>query len=152
MLILTPLLTTEGAQEVISNYKEYFLNFNCEIVDEDFWGLRQLAYPIEKKTTGIYVVFELRCPTEFISKMELQFKRDERVMRCLTTYLDKFAIEYNDKKRKGLIGEHTRKVKESLKANTSGNQTVAAPVAAAVSVIPEEIPELKELEVSETDV
>jgi len=72
-----------------------------EIVHEENWGLTKLAYPIQKKTTGFYQVFEYKAPGNLIAALELQLKRDERIMRFLSTALDKHAVIYNQRKRNG---------------------------------------------------
>lgn len=104
VVIFTPVLTDEEVQQKIGDYREFMRSNDCEIVHEDFWGLRQLAYPIRKKTTGIYLVTEFKSASEFIAKLELRFKRDDGILRFLTVALDKHAVEYNEKKRNGLIG------------------------------------------------
>ncbi len=63
------------------------------------WGLKSLAYPVEKKTTGIYWVLEYSAPTSFNEKLKIQLLRDEQVMRHMITVLDKYAVEYNARKR-----------------------------------------------------
>jgi small subunit ribosomal protein S6 len=73
-----------------------------EIVAENPWGLKSLAYPIQKKTTGLYWVMEFIAPSDFNEKLKIQLLRDESVLRQLLTKLDKYAVEYNDKKRRGL--------------------------------------------------
>lgn len=105
MLIFTPVLTTEEVEKVVGDYQELIKTQGGEIVHVDFWGLKSLAYPIKKKTTGFYLILEYSAPAESISKLEVFYKRDERILRFLTVQLDKFAVEYNDKKRKGLIGK-----------------------------------------------
>jgi small subunit ribosomal protein S6 len=77
----------------------------AEIIHEDNWGLKKLAYPIEKKSTGFYHLTEYKAPGDLINKLELQYKRDERVMRFLTVSLDKHAIAYNEKKRSGAFNK-----------------------------------------------
>jgi small subunit ribosomal protein S6 len=64
-------------------------------------GLRQMAYPIQKKTTGYYVLIEFKSAPTFVKTLEVEYKRDERIMRFLTTALDKFALEYNAKRKSG---------------------------------------------------
>ena len=69
------------------------------IVHQDAWGLRSLAYPIAKKTTGLYYVVEYKAPTETNAKLEIQMNRDESIMRHMVTRLDKYAEAYNLRKR-----------------------------------------------------
>ena len=72
------------------------------IVAENPWGLKSLAYPIQKKTTGLYWVLEYTAPSDFNEKLKIQLLRDESVLRHLCTKLDKYAVEYNAKKRSGV--------------------------------------------------
>lgn len=105
VIILTPLLSDEAAKETIEKFRSILAEGGAEIVAEDNWGLRKLAYPIQKKTTGFYYLTEFKAPGELIQKLELEYKRDERVMRFLTIALDKHAIAYNEKKRSGAFNK-----------------------------------------------
>lgn len=105
VIILTPLLSDEAAKETIEKFKSILAEGGAEIVAEDNWGLRKLAYPIQKKSTGFYHLTEFKAPGELIQKLELEYKRDERVMRFLTISLDKHAIAYNEKKRSGAFNK-----------------------------------------------
>jgi small subunit ribosomal protein S6 len=105
VIILTPLLSEEIAKETISKFSTYLTENGAEIVHEDNWGLKKLAYPMEKKSTGYYHLIEFKAPGELIGKLELQYKRDERVMRFLTIALDKHALAYNEKKRSGAFNK-----------------------------------------------
>lgn len=105
VIILTPLLSDEVAKEVIAKFSKLLTDNGAEIVLEDNCGLRKLAYPIQKKSTGYYHLTEFRAPGELINKLEVEFKRDERVMRFLTIALDKHAIAYNEKKRSGAFNK-----------------------------------------------
>ena len=105
VIILTPLLSEDAAKEVITKFSKILTDNGAEIVQEDNWGLRKLAYPIQKKSTGYYHLTEYRAPGELISKLEVDLKRDERVVRFLTIALDKHAIAYNEKKRSGAFNK-----------------------------------------------
>lgn len=105
VIILTPLLSEEVANEVIAKFKAILTEGGAEIVAEDNWGLKKLAYPIQKKTTGFYHLTEFKAPGDLIKKLEVEYKRDERVMRFLTIVLDKHAIAYNEKKRSGAFNK-----------------------------------------------
>lgn len=99
-MILNPVLSQEQVSETVEKFKKILTDSGAEIVHENNWGLRKLAYPIQKKNTGFYYLTEFRSNGEIISKLELEYKRDERVMRFLTVALDKHAVTYNEKKRK----------------------------------------------------
>ncbi|MGN5954008.1 30S ribosomal protein S6 [Sphingobacterium lactis] len=105
VIILTPLLSEDAAKEAIAKFKDILVEGGAEIIAEDNWGLRKLAYPIQKKTTGFYHLTEFKAPGELIKKLEVQYKRDERVMRFLTISLDKHAVAYNEKKRSGAFNK-----------------------------------------------
>jgi small subunit ribosomal protein S6 len=96
---MTPVLSDDQMKEAVGKFKAMLTENGASIVHEENWGLRKLAYPIQKKTTGFYHLFEYTAPPELISNLELLFKRDERIMRFLTVALDKHAIAYNNKKR-----------------------------------------------------
>ena len=105
VIVLTPLLSVEVAAEAIAKYSKVLTDNGAEIVQEDNWGLRKLAYPIQKKTTGYYHLTEFRAPGDLINKLEIELRRDERVLRFLTIALDKHAIAYNEKKRSGAFNQ-----------------------------------------------
>ena len=108
VIVLTPLLSDEAAKEVIAKFTKLLRDNGAEIIQEDNWGLKKLAYPIEKKTTGYYHLTEFKAPGELISKLEVEYKRDERVMRFLTVALNKHAVAYNDKKRSGAFSKKAK--------------------------------------------
>lgn len=103
VIILTPVLSEQQIKVAVDGYRELITEQGGQIVHETNWGLTKLAYPINKKVTGFYYIFEFQANPEFIDLLELSFKRDERVLRFLTIKLDKHAVIYNEKKRKGEI-------------------------------------------------
>src|SRR5690606_20848986 len=120
-IILTPLLSEDAAKEVIANFSKILTDNGAEIIQEDNWGLKKLAYPIEKKSTGYYHITEYKVSGEVIGKYELELKRDERVMRFLTVKLDKHAVAYNEKKRSGAFNK--KKSEKAEAANRSEEHT-----------------------------
>ncbi len=100
VFIMTPVLSEEQMKEAVSKFQTYLKDKGAEIVFEDHWGLRKLAYPIQKKSTGFYHLIEFKAEPTLVAQMELEMKRDERIIRFLTVSLDKFAIAYNEKKRR----------------------------------------------------
>ncbi len=99
VFIMTPVLSDEQMKEAVSKFQDYLKAKGAEIVFEDHWGLRKLAYPIQKKSTGFFHLIEFRAETSLIRDFETELKRDERVIRFLTVALDKFSVAYNEKKR-----------------------------------------------------
>ena len=100
VFIMTPVLSDEQMKETVSKYQKFLTDKGAEIIHEDNWGLRKLAYPIQKKSTGFYHLIEFKCDGTLIPDLELTFKRDERVIRYIAVRLDKHAVAYNEKKRK----------------------------------------------------
>lgn len=99
VFIMTPVLSDEQMKETVSKFQDLLKNKGAEIVFEDHWGLRKLAYPIQKKSTGFYHLIEFKADPARVAEFELELKRDERVIRFLTVALDKFAVAYNQKRR-----------------------------------------------------
>jgi small subunit ribosomal protein S6 len=108
VLIFTPTLTEDEVRNMVSKHRNDLQAVGAEIVHEDFWGLRQMEYPINKKTTGIYLVTEYQAKDDAVAKMEVLYKRNESILRFMTIALDKHAVIYNDKKRNGLIGRNRK--------------------------------------------
>ena len=98
---MTPVLSEEQMMDTVTKFKKILsAESGSELVHENNWGLRKLAYPIQKKNTGFYYLIEFKAEGELINKLETEFKRDERVLRFLTIRLDKHSIAYAEKKRK----------------------------------------------------
>ncbi len=112
MVIFTPVLSEEEFKAAQNKFATLVKENGGEIVHTNPWGLKSLAYPIAKKTTGLYWVMEYTVPSSFNEKLKTQLLRDESVMRHMYTVLDKYAVEYNAKKRSGV--------------HASSNQTVEA--------------------------
>ena len=102
MVIFTPVLSEEDFKAAQKKFLDLVTDNGGEVVSTNPWGLKSLAYPIQKKTTAIYWVAEFKAQSDFNEKLKIQLLRDESVLRHLLTRLDKYAVEYNDKKRRGL--------------------------------------------------
>jgi len=112
MVIFTPVLSDEEFKAEQKKYASLVKNGGGSVLAENAWGLKSLAYPIRKKTTGLYWVLEYAAPSEFNEKLKTQILRDENILRHLGTRLDKYAVEYNQKKRSG-VPTGTEKVVEA---------------------------------------
>ena len=100
VFIMTPVLSEDQTKEAVKKYKDLLVKQGAEIVFEDNWRMRKLAYPIQKKSTGFYYLIEFKAEGSIIRDYEVAFKRDEKILRFLTVKLDKHAIAYNEKKRR----------------------------------------------------
>ncbi|KAA6328472.1 30S ribosomal protein S6 [termite gut metagenome] len=99
VFILTPVLSDSQMKEAVEKFKGVLQEEGAEIINEENWGLKKLAYPIQKKSTGFYQLIEFKANPATIEKLELNFRRDERVIRFLTFRMEKYAIEYAEKRR-----------------------------------------------------
>lgn len=113
VFILTPVLSDVQMKDTVEKFRKVLTDNGAEIVHEDNWGLKKLAYPIAHKNTGFYNFVEFRAAPTLIATLETEYRRDERILRFLTTALDKFAIDYNDRKRRGLVGRKNTETKEA---------------------------------------
>ncbi|MBR5654395.1 MAG: 30S ribosomal protein S6 [Prevotella sp.] len=102
VFILTPVLSDEQMKETVAKFKKILTDKGAEIVNEETWGLKKLAYTIEKKTSGFYCMFEFKAEPEVINTLEVAFRRDEKVIRFMTVKLDKYAVQYAEKRRNKL--------------------------------------------------
>lgn len=99
VFILTPVLSDEQTKETVEKFKGILAEQGAEIVNEENWGMKKLAYPIEKKSTGVYFMLEFTAEPAAIAKLEVAYRRDERVIRFLTIKQDKFHAAYAEKRR-----------------------------------------------------
>ncbi|MHC1708521.1 MAG: 30S ribosomal protein S6 [Bacteroidales bacterium] len=99
VFIMTPVLSDDQVKEAVGKFEKLLKDKGAEIVFQDNWGMRKMAYPIQKKSSGFYHLFEFKAEGPVIRDLEIAFKRDERILRFLTVALDKHSIAYNEKKR-----------------------------------------------------
>ncbi|NDC41280.1 MAG: 30S ribosomal protein S6 [Chitinophagia bacterium] len=105
MVIFTPVLSEEEYKAAQKKITDFISNAKGVIGNQNPWGLKSLAYPIAKKTTGLYFVLEYQALPDTNAKLEIQMNRDESVMRHMITRLDKYAVAYNNRKRNKLTTE-----------------------------------------------
>ena len=142
--IIDPVLSGDEIKSTASTYESLLKDQGCTIVHVHEMGLKQLAYPINKKSSGIYYCIEFTSPTGVvIGKLELSLRRDERIMRFLTVKLDKYGIKYNEDRRSGKISPYKKKEAKKKTFDTGAPVTPAAPVAPVVkeevAIVEEEI-------------
>ena len=128
VFIATPVLSDAQMKEAVAKYTDLIKNNGGEIVYEEDWGLRQLAYPIQHKTSGFYYLIEFKADPEFVATLETQYHRDERIIRYLTVALDKDAIAY---------AEHRRQVRAAKAAAPQAEEAPKAEEPVAEEVEPE---------------
>ena len=103
VFILTPVLSDEQMKETVAKFKNLLTDNGAEILNEEAWGLKKMAYAIEKKSTGFYCLLEFKGEPSIINTLETGFRRDEKVIRYMTVRLDKYAAAYAEKRRNKLV-------------------------------------------------
>ena len=99
VFILTPVLSDDQMKETAAKFKKVLTDNGAEILNEEAWGLKKMAYAIQKKSTGFYCLIEFKAEPEVIKTLETAYRRDEKVIRFQTVKLDKHAVEYAEKRR-----------------------------------------------------
>lgn len=99
VFILTPVLSDAQTKEAVQKFKQLLKEGEATLLHEESWGLRKLAYPIQKKSTGFYFLFDFEAEGSFVDTLELNFRRDERIMRFLTVKMDKHHAAYAEKRK-----------------------------------------------------
>jgi small subunit ribosomal protein S6 len=102
VFILNPVLSDDQAKDTVEKFVKVLTKAKAEVINVEKWGLKRMAYPIQNKSTGFYNLIEFATTSsDLVNTLETEFRRDESVMRFLTTVLDKHAIVYNARRRKG---------------------------------------------------
>ena len=104
VFILTPVLSDVQVKEAVKKFKDILTSEGAKIENEENWGLKKLAYPIQKKSTGFYTLLQFEAEGSVIEKLEKVYRRDERIIRFLSFRMDKYALEYSVKRKERLTG------------------------------------------------
>ena len=102
VFILTPVLSDEQMKETVAKFKKLLTDNGAEILNEEAWGLKKMAYAIDKKSTGFYCLIEFEGEPSIVNTLETGYRRDEKVIRYMTVRLDKYAAQYAEKRRNKL--------------------------------------------------
>src|SRR5690606_7534348 len=111
VFIATPVLSDVQIKEAVTKFRSIITEDGGEILNEEDWGLRKLAYPIQKKSTGFYHLIEFKAEPSLIAKLETQYRRDERIIRLLTCKLDTYAAEDSEKRKNNLKAKNSEEEK-----------------------------------------
>jgi len=99
VFIATPVLSDVQMKEAVAKYTGFIKENGGEVVYEEDWGLKPMAYPIQHKTSGFYYLIQFKADPTFVAQLETQYHRDERIIRFLTVALDKHAEAYAERRR-----------------------------------------------------
>lgn len=101
VFILNPVLSDDQMKDTVEKFVKVLKKGKADVINVEQWGLRKMAYPVQHKSTGFYNLIEFSASPELVNVLETEYRRDESVMRFLTTVLDKHAVLYNERRRKG---------------------------------------------------
>ena len=116
VFIATPVLSEQQMKEAVAKYTQLIADNGGEVVYEENWGLKQLAYPIQHKTSGFYYLIQFKAEPSFIETLETQYFRDERIIRYLTVALYKHAVAYAAKRRENKAAKAAAKAEPAAEA------------------------------------
>lgn len=116
VFILNPVLSDDQMKDTVEKFVKVLKKGKADVINVEQWGLRKMAYPVQHKSTGFYNLIEFSASPELVSTLETEYRRDESVMRFLTTVLDKHAVIYNERRRKGEFNKNKENRKPVSKA------------------------------------
>jgi small subunit ribosomal protein S6 len=119
VFILNPVLSEDQAKDTVEKFVKVLTAQKANVINVERWGLKKLAYPIQKKSTGFYNLIEFTAENNVVSVLETEFRRDESIMRFLTTSLDKFAVEYSNRRRKGEFNKSKKETRKTAEESAS---------------------------------
>jgi small subunit ribosomal protein S6 len=122
-------LLKSQAEALAESYEKVLAEHKGKVVKKEYWGLRNLAYPIKKNKRGHYTFFNVEAPSEAIQEMERQMRFNEDVIRYLSVKVDTFeegpsAVLRNQEREDHLREKFAREysentVEENGEANAS---------------------------------
>jgi small subunit ribosomal protein S6 len=116
VFILNPVLSDDQMKDTVEKFVKVLKKGKADVINVEQWGLRKMAYPVQHKSTGFYNLIEFSASPELVNTLETEYRRDESVMRFLTTVLDKHAVVYNERRRKGEFNKNKETRKPVRKA------------------------------------
>lgn len=120
-IIITPVLSDEEVKNKLKFFRDFLEKNGATNVQDEHWGLKKMAYAIEKKSSGVYHIFDFEAPGDVIEKLEIQYKRDESILRFLTIKLDKYGVDYATNRKAGKVGKSkTKKDNQPKEEVTNG--------------------------------
>lgn len=102
VFILTPVLSEQQTKDAVQKFRDFLKAEGAEIYHSEHWGMKRMAYPINHKQSGVYQLFEFKADPTVVAKLELTYRRDESVIRFLTVSLNKYAVDYNARRRENM--------------------------------------------------
>jgi len=122
VFIVNPVLSDDQVKETVNKFKHIIIENGGEVLHDEYWGLKKLAYPIKHKESGYYQLYEFKAPGTLIAKLEIEFKRDEQIIRFQTVRLDKYSAAYAEKRRQNRLKKKEEKSKDGDKVSNQSKK------------------------------
>ena len=85
LYVLDATLSDEAKDAIIAKFEDVVKKSGGSVEGSDKWGVKKLAYPIDYKTEGYYVLMTFEAEPNAISEIERVAGRTENVMRRMIT-------------------------------------------------------------------
>jgi len=110
VFIVNPVLSEQQMKDTVAKFEDLVKSNGGDLYHTEHWGMKKLAYPINHKNSGFYHLMEYKVDPSFVRKLEIEFRRDENIIRFLTVHLDKYALEFSERRRQGKFNKKTEEV------------------------------------------
>jgi len=112
VIVIDSFLKNEEIDEIVNKVERVISNNGGKIESIERWGKKRLAFEIKRRQYGYYVEIVFEAPPNVIRILEREYRLEENILRYLSIYLDKRALEYRDKQK--LNQEDIENVKAGL--------------------------------------
>jgi small subunit ribosomal protein S6 len=103
--LVKPGLDDAEYKDIIAKFTKFIIDNGGEVINQEIWGMRKLAYEIQRHSSAYYVFTEFRSNVDVNPVLEREYSFDERIIRYLTVKLDKDAAAWNERRRAKLKGQ-----------------------------------------------
>lgn len=102
--ILKPELPEGEHKAAVNKFISLIKENGGEVSNIEYWGVRRMAYSIQRKSSGFYAFLEFRALPDLITKLEQEYRYDDNVLRYLTVKLTRHHLAFNKKRREQGFG------------------------------------------------
>ena len=88
IFVTDPNLTDEEIDELVKLVDQVTVSAGGSVLKVEKWGKRRLAYPVEHREEGIYVLMTIECPTQHVREIDRRYRMNDRILRHLTVRVE----------------------------------------------------------------
>ena len=124
VFIINPVLSEKQVEDTVKKYKKQLDGKKVKFVCNESLGFKELAYPINKKNSGFYHLFQYESDDiNIVKELEIALKRDRSILRYMTVSLCKDGVEFNARRASGEFNKKkTKKWENNLIQRYKTNQ------------------------------